>query len=136
MAKMNPIKHVPSQNSSGEQWIAWHSAMKRKFGRKVANQYFGMFWHQRGSSAANTRELRKYMDKQGVEIDANAWSEFTDEMADKMDFFSDIMKVGVYTGFAIVGVAVIGAGILIWNVSKNPKAQDAAIAAATRGAVK
>lgn len=133
MAKMNPSNNVPTQQSQVEEWIAWHGAMKREFGKKTANQYFGMFWSQRGTSDANTRELREYMKKQGFDIDASVWSEFTDMYADQMDFFSDVLKVGTYVGFAIVGVAVIGAGILIWNVSRNPNLQQAAVTAATRG---
>lgn len=124
----NPIKSIPVAGSSGAEWKLWHQVMKNRFGKKSANVLWLKFWRKTGTEAANTNDLREYLEDQGIKIDAGVFSKIYDTGADVADFYGGIMNMGKYTAYALIGITVIGVGMIIFNIARQP------IAAAKAGA--
>lgn len=128
VGKPSVISSMPGYNSPAENWIQWHRDLKSNFGKKIANGLWLKAWRIRGTSSANTNDLRTYMEKQGVKIDSSAWDKVVDLGADITDAFGDIFQVTKYLGIAIGVIIVGGLGIAIYNIAKRP-AESAGLAA-------
>ncbi len=118
--KSDPTSNIPTVSSNSDTWIQWHKDLKSNFGKKVANSLFIKAWSIRGNSAANTSDLRTYLSKNGITISTSAWDSVVDAGSSAADFFGDIFSVGKYTGMAIIGIAVVGIGMVVYNVGKDP----------------
>lgn len=119
---MNPTKIIPTRTSSSQAWIQWHKAMKSRYGKKQANMLFVKAWDVRAGAgtAASTNELREYMKKQGVNIDTTTFESVTDSISSGLDGIGDFFSMGKYF---VIGIGVIilgGAGLLVYNLAKNP----------------
>lgn len=137
MAKIDVLENAPNQNSTAEEWKAWHEALKSHLGLKKANFYFVKVWSRIGSNKANTVELREYLRKNGIEISRDAFNRITDLGADAVDFYGSLFKAGRTAAFALGGIAIIGIGMIVYNLAKNPVDSAGAIAnARTGGALK
>jgi hypothetical protein len=122
MALVTPDKTVPTRSSSGDDWIQWHKDLKRFFGKKDANTIWSAAWDKRESSSANTRELRSYMERQGIDIDTSGFLKGTDSALDFMDFIGNIFKVSGIVGLVVVIAILSIIGVALFNVAKNPEA--------------
>ena len=134
--KISPVKMLPTKQTSVEEWIEWHKSLKKRYGKKTANELWVRAWRRFGSSSRNTNDLRTYMEKNGVKMDKSAQDSLVDTGTSIADFGGDIFQVGKYTGIAIITVVVGGAALLIFQLAKNP-AQSVGVAArafATKGA--
>lgn len=113
---------VPNKKSTALEWITWHTALKRSYGKKSANYIFSKAWNKRGgvNASANTSELRDYLKKNGIEIDKNFTATITDSAGDVLDGIGDLFGVGKIFGIALGVIVIGGAGLLIYNIAKNP----------------
>ncbi|WP_299459072.1 hypothetical protein [uncultured Microscilla sp.] len=66
------IDNLPHESSSANHWIAWHKALKKRYGNKSANLLFSQAWEERGEDYANTTQLRNYAKTQGMEIEGDS----------------------------------------------------------------
>lgn len=126
--KFDPTKNIPQLNSKGDEWVQWHKTLKQNFGKKVSNALWLKAWAKRGSSGANTSELRNYMSSQGVTIDSSAWNKVVDAGGSVMDFVGDAFQVGQYVAIGLGVIIVGGLGMVIFNLARRP-AQNAGLAA-------
>ncbi len=116
----DPASNIPQVNSPAESWIQWHEDLKSYFGSKVANSLFVETWVIRGNSKANTSDLRKYLNDNGIKISESSWDSVVDKGVGALDFAGDIFKVGKYAGLAIGGIIILGAFALVWGIVKDP----------------
>lgn len=131
---LKPIVNVPPYNSKSETWIQFHKDLSSNFGKKVANSTWVKAWGIRGNSSANNSDLREYLTKHGIIIDKSAWDSVIDEGSSISDAFSDMFSVGKYVSYALLGIMVVGVGMIVYNVAKNPvEAAKVAMAARTGG---
>lgn len=126
---VDPVKTLPNTNSSGAQWIEWHVALKKAFGKKEANTLFLMAWEKRHAegnlltgSKANTVELRNYLEKQGITISGEGALDYaSDAWDDTENFFSSAFGVGKTVGIILLVIILVPVAILLINVARNPK---------------
>ena len=129
MSKVSPITNIPNKSSEGSDWIQWHKTLKDNFGKKQANDLFLKAWRKQGATySANTKELRDYLGKNGIDIEKGVLSAAYDAGTGVIDDIGDFLMIGKYVMYAVAGIAVIGLGMAVYNLAKNP-AQNAGIAA-------
>lgn len=75
---VDPRISPPTKSSAGSYWLEWYQALKTAVGKKQANDLFLKFWAKRGSSDANTHELRIYLSKYGVDLEKGILSSLYD----------------------------------------------------------
>ena len=123
--------NTPSKTSNDQFWIQWHKDLLDDLGKTDANSVFIKYWAVRGSSDANTHDLRDYAKGQGINIDAsNILGSLFDTGADVVGGIGNFLKVGKYVG---IGIAVVVGGsllLMLFNIARNP---DSAIGAASEG---
>ena len=126
--KADVISGMPPYNSQAENWIQWHQDLKSNFGKKIANGLWLKAWRIRGNKDINTSELRTYMKKQGVTIDASGWDKFADATTSGL---SDLFQMSKTTSF-IIGGTVLGLTVyIIYKVLKNPNSAKNVVMMAT-----
>jgi len=126
---VNPTKIIPNKQSSSQAWIDWHKSMKNRYGKKQANSLFIKAWDIRGGagSKGSTNELREYMKGNDVVLDTTAMEDVLDTTSSGLDWIGDSLSMGKYFGIAIGVIVIGGAGMLIYNIAKDPiKAASAA----------
>ncbi|OJJ23276.1 hypothetical protein BKI52_02660 [marine bacterium AO1-C] len=100
------ITNMPHVDSSDNQWINWHKAMRARYGKEAANTRFIQLWQDRGSSEANTRALRQYAESQDLSISGNFFEGIGDNISKTWN--------GLGSGFSSIGsFALIGAFIVL-----------------------
>ena len=126
--KADVISTMPQFDSKAENWIQWHKDLKSNFGKKIANGLWLKAWRNRGNKDINTSELRAYMKKQGVTIDASGWDKFSDAATSGLtDFFQMGATLSVVTTLAVTGLVVY----IAVKVLKNPSGAGSTIMMAT-----
>lgn len=122
MAFVSPDKTIPTQSSTGDDWVQWHRDLKKYFGKKTANTLWLSAWDEREGKKANTRALRQYMERQGVDIDEGGFAKATDKFLNFTDMIGNIMRIGGITAIVVAGFILVVLGIALYNVARNPKA--------------
>lgn len=117
---MNPSLTIPDQTSSITSWIEWHKAMKDRYGKVKANSIFSVTWDKRGKSSLLNSEARDYFDKNGLVFDKDIFARLTDKAFDIGDFMGDIFTAGKWITVGVMVVVVGGAGLIIYNLGKDP----------------
>lgn len=132
--KYTVITGIPTGESEATEWIQWHIQLKKRFGKKKANLIWTKAWRLRAGkgSSASTVDLRKYMGKQGVDLDTTTLEGISDTVSGIGDFFGDILTVGMWTGIVIGGVLLIGIGVAVYQIVRNPQ-KSAQTVATIRG---
>jgi len=134
---VNPTMNIPDTSSDANAWKQWHISLKRTFGRKTANAIWVTGWNKRGNKDIIDHNLREHLGKSGIVLDESMLGKLSEAGSDYLDNLSDIFKVGKYVAFAVVGIAVIGAGMAIFNIARQPlKAAGAAAQLRGAGAMK
>lgn len=118
--KANVTQNIPTISSPPEQWVQWHKDLKNYFGKKEANSLFLKAWTIRGNSKANTSDLRTYLKDNGIKISESSWDSVVDLGVGVGDVFGDFMKISKYAGIAMGGIVLIGVGMIVYNIAKNP----------------
>lgn len=140
--KVSPVSVIPNTTSSDADWILFHKAMKKQnYGIATVNSIWLKYWNKRGCSglmcAANTAELRSYVESQGISIEGSIFSFVPDAMDDFSDFTSKAFNLSMYAVIAIVVILISFLGLLAWNVGRNPQMViDAGKAYATGGSAR
>ena len=118
--KTDPTTNIPKYNSKSEDWIQWHKDLRQNFGKKVANSLWIKAWRIRGNSSANTSDLRKYLDGQGIKISESAWDSIVDLGVGVSDAFGTVFQVTKYVGIGLAVIIVGGVGMIVYNLAKDP----------------
>ena len=67
---IDTVSNIPTFTSTDSEWIAWHKALTKEFGKKQANFTFLQAFNARANDeTANTSTLRSYAKSQGLEIE-------------------------------------------------------------------
>ncbi len=139
-AKIDPVQATPPVGSDSSAWVAFHRYLKRRYGARTANSMWSLAWKKRGSSAANTHDLRTYMSSQGLEIDAGTFGSIKDSalaVTDGIsDIFGDLYGIGKWATIGVLVVVIGGAGFLIYNVVRRPEKYAKIAASAGAAAAK
>lgn len=134
---INPVNNIPDTQSTGDQWMLWHKALRKNYGVATANFLFLEAWKARGCSgitcSASTQELREYLSDQGITISSGIFEYYVDKMDEMEDFFTSALNVGLYAGIAIVVFILLIVGYIIYKILNNDKLTGAAISVASRG---
>jgi hypothetical protein len=122
MAKLDPSKSIPTASSKSENWIVWHKDLKKIFGKKKANSIWLYAWAKRGgvNSPANTTELRREMEGQGVNITTTTLNDITDTIGDVLGFSFGVGKIVIIGTLSVVGLILIG---ILVKLFRNPNQQ-------------
>lgn len=128
MIKVDPIRILPNLSSTDKDWISWHEALNKEFGKKQANTVFLRAWNKRTdkgnaffSGKANTEELRDYMKKQGVVME-KSFADYPVSYFDFVtDFFNSAFNLGKIGGIVAVVLVIIIVLALVRTVVKNPQ---------------
>lgn len=125
----DPVENIPTPASTQEEWISWYKTLKSNFGKQNANALWIKGWKKYGGSpAANTNDLRTYMEKQGIKIDKDAYQSVLDAGVGLVDFVGMAKYVAIGLGVIIIG----GLGLAIFNIARDPgRTAGRAIRAAT-----
>ena len=121
MSRVDVIKDIPTISSTAESWEQWYRALKADFGRDRANHLFTEAWLKRGSDAANTEELRAYLLKQGITLEAD-WKDIAVGFSKSVvggvgDYFDALQRNLMIVGIIILVIVAA----LIYAVIKNPE---------------
>ena len=116
--RVDPSKVIPTSDDNAESWIVFHKALKSWFGKQSANAYFLKFWNQRAGAgtSANTRDLREYMDDQGVDLTTDFKGEMTDFGMGIVDWFGDTASA---MRAVVIGAVVWGVGLIAFYIIKS-----------------
>lgn len=110
--------YIPSLKTSAGGWINFHKKLDSIFSRKEANSYWIKAWKNNGgdkNALANTKELRDYMEKKGLNLSApTTWQEFTDRGGD----FLHSLKVIVIVAISVIMVII---ALRIWMNTRSNK---------------
>ena len=119
--KIDPSKNIPTASSKSENWVQWHVDLKKMFGKKKANSIWLYAWTKRGgvNSSANTKDLRDYMDGQGVDITTTKLNELTDAIGNVLDFGLGVGKVLLIGGLSFVGLVLVAILIKLFKNSNQ-----------------
>jgi hypothetical protein len=118
--KIDPSQNIPTASSSDEQWMTWHTSLKKVFGKKTSAQIWSMAWSKRGGTdvKANTTKLANHMEKQGVDFERTNWAEIGETFS---DFGSGMASIWKWTGIIIGGVVLLILLKIIFALFKDPK---------------
>ena len=129
--KSDPTKDVPSKSSGSAQWTEFFDSLNSNFGIKQARQLWLSAWALRGSSNANTADLRSYMKKYGINISAtNILGSIEDAADSALDGIGSFLNMGKYGIYAMGGIMIILVGGLAFQMIRNPKMASSVIQAA------
>ena len=117
---MRPDKNIPDELSSANAWKLWHGSLKSALGRKQAAVIFVSAWDKRGNKDVITVDLNNYLEKYGIKLDTNFLGTVIGAGADIADTIGGVLKVGKYAVYGLVGIVVVGTGILVFQIVKNP----------------
>jgi hypothetical protein len=123
--------NLPGVNSSAAQWKNWHIALKGCVGKNNANQLFTMQYDKVGYDS--TTELRKYMESQGVQLDRDVADRLTDTGMGAYNFIGGMFEFSSGVAMIVVVMILGGAGVLLYNMAKDP---DTAVRVGTAVATK
>lgn len=134
--RTDPSKHIPTSDSTAEQWVTWHRSLKKWFSKNEANEHWLRFWNQRAGagSGADTHDLRSYMESQGVNITTTVWGDVTDGTMNVVEWGAETFTWarGLIIGGVIVGMGLI-AFYVIYSTTKGRTAGEMATDVATIG---
>jgi hypothetical protein len=129
MAKSLIISTMPVQGkSTATDWVQWYKTLKRNLPNSDAKALWVKAWAKRGDKTGFNPAFRKEMGDEGIDIQTNTLGSIASAGKDVKDFFGSNIKIAQYAGVAVLIIIVGGAGLMIYNIAKNP------IAAAKAGA--
>ena len=121
--ELKPEDFIPSKTTTADIWISWYKALKSELGQDDANVLFKSVWDARGSSDANTPELREYLAKYKITIKMGAKEAFIDVVSSPFEFFSfakDIGKSMIYGWIIFIFLIMAVVIYFLFRASNNP----------------
>lgn len=107
---------MPTVKSTDTQWLDWLHYINSRYGNDTARKLFLALWTKRGSSDANTIELRHQLkDKYKIEIDESVWNKIADVGGSISSGFGTFLKAGKVVTIVVAGVIVLA----LFNVVRN-----------------
>ncbi len=96
MSKLDPSLQIPNKSWNALQWVDLYDNLKAYFGDpKKAKTLWLSSWTLRGTSDANTSELRHSMKERGIEIPAGSiGGSILDTKNSVLDTAGSFMKIG------------------------------------------
>jgi len=126
---------IPNATSDSQYWIKWHTEVKRKYGKNVANELFMVAWTKFRNAKANDSSFKEYFKKYGFNFKAdNTWEAITEGVGNIGDFIGDtfgsVRTIAMVSGGILFGIVAIA----LFNIAKNPaQAVGTAMSARTGG---
>lgn len=118
---LDPTMNIPTKISDTTEWISWHKTLKSNFGKKTANALFVKGWSKRGTSSANTKELRDYLEKYKIYLQADGFFEGLEYAAgDIGDAIGDAFTMGKYAIYGVGGLALISLFAILYAIVRDP----------------
>jgi hypothetical protein len=119
------IRNIPTRQSTAQEWTEWWNELRSRYGKKKARAIWTKAWSIRGTSSANTRELRTFMaEKSDINIEAGIGGKITDIVLDPFDRFQDITEdiigAGKWVTGAVLVILIGGTAMLVYNIAKAP----------------
>lgn len=136
MSAIKPIDLLPTVNSTYQDWISYHESLKDHYGKNDAKIVFTRTWSERGTSDANTSELREYLESEGIEIDAGFVGGAFDGMLGVGDFISSKFKLGSTIFFVTLVVVIAIVVFALYNVAKDPNKTAGTVMSMRTGGLK
>ena len=119
--RVDPRKNIPTKTSTAGAWIQWHKEMKSNFPKGIANSEFQKAWTKRGATLANTRELREYMDGEGVKVEPDTIaSSLYDVAGDFVDSIGELFTIGKWATITVMVIVIGSVGLLAFNIARKP----------------
>lgn len=107
----NPLlTNLPSQNSGSQTWIQFYNDLNETLGEKRANRNWMVAWSKRGSSSANTSDLRNELKNHNLTIDTSTWDDVVDTAGGIGSFVGGIgsgIKTIGYVSFGIIAFSIV-----------------------------
>jgi hypothetical protein len=120
--KADPTTDIPSKSATAAEWIEWYNELSSSFGKKIANSLWLRAWTQRGSSAANTVDLRAFMNNNGISIPAtNIFGTIEDEGKGFVDGIGNLFNTGKYLTFGLIGIGAVSVIIIAIGIARHPQ---------------
>jgi hypothetical protein len=129
------ISALPDKNSSDQYWMNWHNDLRKNFGQKKANEAFVVAFAYNASSSAKTKDLFRYGQSQGLNLETNLLGDAGRIIEGVQDSISGITgKIGnmFKTGKTVITLIIIlilvPVFMLLFNLAKQPEKALGAIA--------
>jgi hypothetical protein len=126
MSKLDPSLLIPTQKWTAVQWVDEYDNLKKFFGDpKRAKTLWLSAWSKRGTSDANTSDLRHSMKERGIEIPAGSiGGSLLDTGNSALDTIGSITKIGGTMAIVFNVIILIIVIMVILKVVKllNPEA--------------
>ncbi|GAL83421.1 hypothetical protein MYP_648 [Sporocytophaga myxococcoides] len=122
------LQNIPSVNSTDVQWISWYNLLRKRYGKRNANDLFLSAWERRRGSSnflsgtkANTTTLRNFLEDQGIQISGDGLMSYPADLLDDIE-------TGITTAFGVTKTVfiilfiliIIPLFILVFNIARNP----------------
>jgi hypothetical protein len=115
MAFVNPADVIPTKSSSDGDWIAWYQSLPGP--TKDKNLIFSLAWTKRGSSKANTNQLRTFLKSAGFNLGAdNILGSVEDTGTNFLSGVTGFLKMGETATLVIGGLGLVFAGAIVWRL--------------------
>ena len=124
MSVLNPKDYIPTVKSSDKDWELFYDSLSKHFSKKDASAVWLKYWGARGGKVAgNTNELRQYMEKKGIKIEAGSLvgslitsgSDAISSIGDSIGGVFGIGKSVVIGASVIAGLLIVGLGYRIFK---------------------
>ena len=134
--KANPLQSIPTTRSTPAEWISFFDALRGRYGKDVAIQFWTMYWNDRGTDDANTSALRSEMGERGVSVQTDSISSALDSIKGVAggigDYVGDLFQVGKYAAYGIVAVGLLAVAGLAYGLISNPEKYSKAAGTAAK----
>lgn len=124
MRRLDPSLYIPTSDSTSEQWIEFHKALRKWFSKTESNNQWLRFWNQRGGagSDADDHTLRSYMDDQGVDLTTDTAGEISDTIWGISDWIGDTAKWlrAIVIGIVLIVIALLTLYVYNHFVKQTP----------------
>ncbi len=124
---INSLSFIPSVNSTDQQWIVYHKALKKDVGTTNANALWLKTWEKRKNenaitgSKANTSDLRDYMKSQKVNLSADgAFSSAVNIWDSATDSLEAMFGISKWIVIVLAAIIIIPAFMILINIAKDP----------------
>ena len=120
MKRIDPSEFIPTSDSTSEQWIEFHKALRKWFSKTESNNQWLRFWNQRAgeSTDADDHTLRTYMDDQ----DVNLTTDTAGEISDSIWGISNWMEsTATWLRAVVIGTVILAIALLAFYVYHKTK---------------
>jgi hypothetical protein len=115
MSAASPIESIPTKSSDANAWIGWYDILP--FSTKDNNLLFTKAWSVRGSTKANTEELRAHLSSNGLKLDSGGiLGEVADFKHGAIDTLGSAFKIGGTAVVVFYGLGAIFTAAVLWRL--------------------